>query len=423
MNTIVRKSALIGEEYHETVLDNGLKILVCPKKDYASSYALFGTRYGSIDTRFKLGGEAEFTEVPEGIAHFLEHKLFESEEGDVFARYAETGASANAYTSFDRTCYLFSCSSDFERSFDILLDFVQSPYFTRETVEKEQGIIGQEIRMYDDTASWRVFFNLLTALYHKHPVRVDIAGTAESIAKIDADLLYRCYNTFYNPANMFVCAAGNVDPQKILEMVEAKIKPHDPIEIIRASHDEPREVRTPKTEQKLAVAMPLFALGYKEDCAAPQKTVRERAASELLLDAAAGSASPLYKSLFDDGLINNTFETEYFYGHYHAAAILSGESKDPDAVRARIGAEFERLRREGLSDEAFENSRRKLYGHAVMRMGNVEAAANALVQCAFAGEGLFDEAESYHTLTKAEVLSRLEALSGERSALSVINPA
>ena len=185
----------LGESYIKAVHPSGLTVYICEKPAYASAYALFGTKYGSIDTRFRVKG-GDWVDVPEGIAHFLEHKLFESEEGDAFTRYAETGAYANAFTSFDRTCYLFSCSGRFADSFAILLDFVQSPYFTKETVDKEQGIIGQEIRMYDDDPDWRVLFNLLTAMYKNHPVRIDIAGTVDSIAQIDDKLLYTCYNTF-----------------------------------------------------------------------------------------------------------------------------------------------------------------------------------------------------------------------------------
>ena len=210
MKTEKFTSAQLNEKYTLATLDNGLKVYVFEKENFNTAYALFGTQYGSIDTEFSLNG-GETVKVPEGIAHFLEHKLFESEDGDAFTKYAKTGAYANAYTSFDRTCYLFNCSNMFEENLDILLDFVQNPYFTQQTVDKEQGIIGQEIRMYDDSPVWCVFFNLLDALYFNHPVKIDIAGTVESIAKIDAPLLYKCYNTFYNRENMFICIAVNVD--------------------------------------------------------------------------------------------------------------------------------------------------------------------------------------------------------------------
>ncbi len=262
MNVV--KSALLDESYYEYDHPSGLKILVYPKEGYQSAYAIFGTRYGSIDTRFRLKGEKEWTVVPEGIAHFLEHKLFESQDEDAFARYARTGANANAFTSFDRTCYLFSCTENFGASLEILLDFVQSPYFTKETVDKEQGIIGQEIRMYDDEPNWRVMFNLLTALYHTHPVRIDIAGTIDSIAKIDADLLYTCYRTFYNLNNMVLAVAGKVDPKEVLAIADKVLKPSVDAVIERSFEEEPEEIVTDHVEQKLSVTVPLFMFGYKE---------------------------------------------------------------------------------------------------------------------------------------------------------------
>ena len=251
-----------GESYVKCEHESGLQIYILEKPLYNSAYALFGTKYGSIDNVFSVNGEQ--TEVPEGIAHFLEHKLFESEDGDAFTRYAETGAYANAFTSFDKTCYLFKCSTRFYDNLEILLDFVQSPYFTAATVQKEQGIIGQEIRMYDDSPGWRVMFNMLLAMYKNHPVRIDIAGTTESIAEITDELLYKCYNTFYNPQNMFLCIAGNVDTDKVLKMVEEQLKPKEKQDLCRIMPEEPDEILKPYVEQALEVVIPLFCFGYKE---------------------------------------------------------------------------------------------------------------------------------------------------------------
>ena len=302
---------------------SGLKVYVCEKNNYSSSYAIFGTRYGSIDTKFKVS-DSDFIEVPEGIAHYLEHKLFESEEQDAFERFAKTGASANAFTSFDRTCYLFSCSSNFEKNFEILLDFVQHPYFTEETVRKEQGIIGQEINMYDDNAGWRVLFNLLGAVYENHPVKIDIAGTVESIAKINADLLYDCYNTFYNLNNMFICVAGNVSADKIFEMCDKLLLDKEKVEIERFMPVESEKVVKDKVEIALPVSMPMFAIGYKEVCKVPQKTIKEKILTEVILKSIFGADGNLYKELFDSGLINDNFGTEYFTGYGYACIIVEG---------------------------------------------------------------------------------------------------
>ena len=224
MEKQIVKNERTGEQYTYVKHPTGLDIYIWKMEDYSTSYALFGTKYGSINTKFRTKNEKDFITVPNGIAHYLEHKLFENEDCDVFSLYAKTGASANAYTSFDKTCYLFSCTDNVYESLEILLSFVQSPYFTEETVQKEQGIIGQEIRMYDDNAGWRVFFNMLQGMYHNHPVKIDIAGTVESIAQINADLLYQCYNTFYNLNNMVLSIAGNIDEDKILEMCDKLLK-------------------------------------------------------------------------------------------------------------------------------------------------------------------------------------------------------
>ena len=228
--TIIR-SPQTGDEYTHIRHKSGLNILVYEMDGFSTTQAMFGTKYGSINTQFKTASDNNYCTVPEGIAHFLEHKLFENEDCDVFDLYAKTGANANAYTSFDKTCYFFSCSDHFQESLEILLSFVQSPYFTPESVAKEQGIIGQEIRMCDDDPGWRVLFNMLCGLYQKHPVRIDIAGTIDSIAQITDELLYRCYRTFYNLHNMVLAVAGNCKVDEVLEVADRLLKPCDDIKL------------------------------------------------------------------------------------------------------------------------------------------------------------------------------------------------
>ena len=230
MNITEIKSEIAGDSYYKVEHPSGLTIFVYPKEGYTSSYAIFGTRYGSINTKFSVNC-GDIITVPDGIAHYLEHKLFESEEGDAFVRYAKTGANANAYTSFEKTCYLFSCTDKFDESLEILLDFVQDPYFTAQTVAKEQGIIGQEIKMYDDSPDWRVMFNMLEGMYHNHPVKIDIAGTVETIAEITAEKLYEVYNVFYNLNNMILCVAGNVTVDGVLKVADKMLKPCEKKEI------------------------------------------------------------------------------------------------------------------------------------------------------------------------------------------------
>ncbi|WP_411655915.1 EF-P 5-aminopentanol modification-associated protein YfmH [Anaeromassilibacillus sp. SJQ-1] len=412
-----------GIGYYEVKHPSGLRIFVYPKEQNNSTYAVFGTRYGSVDTTFKRSDEADACTVPAGIAHYLEHKLFESEDGDAFARYAKTGANANAYTSFDVTCYLFSCTENVYESLEILLDFVQSPYFTEQTVQKEQGIIGQEIRMYDDDPQWRVMFNLLEALYHKHPVKVDIAGTVESIAQITPELLYRCYHTFYNLNNMVLCVAGNVELNKVLDLCDRMLKPSKPVEIERIFEEEPREVVKTRVEQKLSVVTPLFQLGFKEN-AVSRRTTKELAETEILLELMASDASPLFRRLLDAGLINeSSFGYEYFEGPGYASVIFSGESKDPDRVAEEIRAETERLRRDGIDPEAFQRAKKALYGRNIAALNSVDNIANSMAVFAFAGRELYSYIDELANAKLDSVQKRLEeALDPAYSALSVVYP-
>lgn len=412
----------VQDSYYSVKHPSGLRIFVYPKEGSNSTYAIFGTRYGSVDTSFRRSDEQEVSTVPEGIAHFLEHKLFESEDGDAFARYAKTGASANAYTSFDMTCYLFSCTENVYESLEILLDFVQSPYFTEQTVQKEQGIIGQEIRMYDDDPQWRVMFNLLKALYHHHPVKIDIAGTVESIAEITPDYLYRCYHTFYNLNNMALCVAGNIDPERVLELCDKMLKPSEPTKVERIFEEEPAGVVQERVEQKLSVTIPLFQLGFKEP--ARRRNVQELAQTDVLLELLASDASPLYRRLLDQNLINTaSFGSEYFEGPGYAAVIFSGESKDPDTVAKEIRDEVERLRKEGIPAEAFERARKAVYGRNVAALNSAEAIANAMISLTFAERELFSYIDALATVQLPDVQKRLEEqLLTENSALSVVFP-
>ncbi len=411
-----------GEEsYVKVEMPSGLEIYIMEKPQYSSSYAIYGTRYGSIDTKFSKDGGEEIC-VPEGIAHYLEHKLFEGEDGDAFSKYAKTGASANAFTSFDRTCYLFSCSDNFYENLDILLSFVQAPYFTKENVEKEQGIIGQEIRMYDDNPGWRVMFNLLKGMYHNHPVRIDIAGTVESIAQIDADLLYKCYETFYNPSNMFICLVGNIDTDKTLKQIEKSIIDKPPVEITRGEFQEPQSIVKPYVEQRLAVNTPMFCLGFKQKINSPYRRLKSKICVDLLLQIICGDASPLYARLMNEGLINDDFGSEYFNGNGYAAVIFEGESRDPERVAQEIKAEIARLREEGVSKKLFSAVKCAMYGDMVRRFNSVENLAMSLTECAMCGYSLFDEIKMVKSVSYDDVMKRFDIFDNDNAVLSVIKP-
>lgn len=416
------KNDILEEGYYSVDHKSGLKIFIYPKEEYTSTYAVFGTKYGSIDTRFKRSDKEDFIEIPAGTAHFLEHKLFESEELDAFQRYAKTGASANAYTSFDRTCYLFTCTGHFKENFEILLDFVRHPYFTEETVKKEQGIIGQEIDMYKDSPDWECLFNMLGAMYHNHPVKIDIAGTKESISEITADMLFSCYDTFYNLSNMALAVAGNVSVDEVLEIADKLLEADEKVTVERAFRNEPEEIAENYVEAHLPVATPVFCLGYKESYDTPQRSLKEEIAKNIILDVLVGQISPFFKELLDEGLVNNTFSTEYFNGHNYAAPIFSGESSDPKKLARRINERIRELKEKLISEEEFETVRKKQYGKTVRAFSDIDIVANSLVVSHFENEELFSEFDVIRSLDLKYVNNiLLNSFDEDKAVLSVVS--
>ena len=415
------KNDILEEGYYSVDHKSGLKIFIYPKEEYTSTYAVFGTKYGSIDTRFKRSDKEDFIEIPAGTAHFLEHKLFESEELDAFQRYAKTGASANAYTSFDRTCYLFTCTGHFKENFEILLDFVRHPYFTEETVKKEQGIIGQEIDMYKDSPDWECLFNMLGAMYHNHPVKIDIAGTKESISEITADMLFSCYDTFYNLSNMALAVAGNVSVDEVLEIADKLLEADEKVTVERAFRNEPEEIAENYVEAHLPVATPVFCLGYKESYDTPQRSLEEEIAKNIILDVLVGQISPFFKELLDEGLVNNTFSTEYFNGHNYAVPIFSGESSDPKKLARRINERIRELKEKLISEEEFETVRKKQYGKTVHAFSDIDIVANSLVVSHFENEELFSEFDIIRSLDLKYVNNiLLNSFDEDKAVLSVV---
>lgn len=413
-----------GEKYTRVLHDSGLEILIWKTEGHSVKHALFGTRYGSVNTTFKTSDDPDFVTVPNGIAHYLEHKLFENEDCDVFDLYAQTGASGNAYTSFDRTCYLFTCTDNFIPSLRILLDFVQKPYFTEETVRKEQGIIGQEIRMYDDSPDWKVFFNLLEGIYHENPVRIDIAGTEESIAQINADLLYRCYNTFYNLHNMVLAIAGDVDEDEILSVCDRLLKPCENKELVSIVPEEPDTVKDSYREQSFEVAVPMFNLGFKSKPVSNDDIVRETVLCNMAEELLMGETSELYKTLYDGGLINSAFYFETFSGDGFFVPIFGGESRDPEKVRKMLGDEIKRRINEGFDPESFEIAKKQYYGSLIKGLGSPESIATGLINAGLRGTGdAFSVIEEVANASLEDVNACLKTrFDTDNSTLSVIRP-
>ncbi|TVX97602.1 EF-P 5-aminopentanol modification-associated protein YfmH [Cohnella terricola] len=408
--------------WHEK-LDNGLEVFILPKPGFTKTYATFTSRYGSVDNHFTRP-DGTTIKVPDGIAHFLEHKMFEEPEGDIFSQFASQGASANAYTSFDRTVYLFTATHEVDANLDTLLHFVQNPYFTDENVEKEKGIIVQEIDMYRDNPDWRVYFGLIEAMYSRHPVHIDIAGTADSVRSITKEMLYDCYNTFYHPSNMTLFVVGGVDPEATLERVkrDQAAKTFAPGgEIKRLFEAEPPQVKDKRKELSLPVSLPKCLFGFKEESYEGEDPVRRELTTKLALEAVLGSSSPLYQQLYDDNLISDGFGHEYNTGPGYSFSMIGGETRDPDELAARVSQALYDAAKNGISSEVFERTRRKKIGAFLRMMNSPEAIASEFTRYRHKGGDLFKVVELYESLTPDEINERLkEHADPDRLAISIV---
>ncbi|QQZ60279.1 insulinase family protein [Paenibacillus sonchi] len=410
--------------YHE-VMDNGLQVYVLPKPAFLKTYATFATKYGSVDNHFKVAGGEETT-VPDGIAHFLEHKMFEEPEGDIFATFASNGASANAFTSFDQTVYLFSATENIETNLSTLVDFVQRPYFTDENVEKEKGIIGQEINMYADNPDWRVYFGLIEAMYSKHPVHIDIAGTIESIATITKETLYTCYNSFYHPSNMLLFVVGGVDPEQVFELIRNNQNGKSygkQGEIQRIFEEEPVQVAAKVKESKLAVSMPKMLFGFKEkvEGLTGEAAVRRDLTTKLMLDLLLGSSTALYQKLYDEELISDSFGHEFNSSPQYAFSAIGGDTKDTDLLLKRIKEEINLVLASGFAEKDFERARKKKIGGYLRMLNSPESIAHEFTRYQFRGGNLFEVLPLYESITLEEVNERLRShVDWEQLAVSLV---
>lgn len=428
MELKIQKNELIGEKLYYGVHSSGLKIYIIPKKDYSKNYAIFGTRYGSVDSEFIVPGESEVTKVPDGIAHYLEHKMFDQPDGsNVFDKFSQYGANANAFTSFNMTAYLFSSASYFDENLKTLMDYVQSPYFTKESVRKEQGIIGQEIRMYDDSGDWKVFFNLLSCLYNNNPVKKDIAGTVESISHITDEYLYKCYNTFYNLSNMTIVIAGDVEPYSIANIIDASVKKNEPFseEIKRIYPSEPEHIAQEYFEQNLSVSSPLYMIGFKDTDIgySGERLLKKNIEVDIILRLIFGKSSPLYKELYEEGLINSNYSYEYTVQPDYAFSSVGGESKNPKAVYEKILAEIERIRQCGISEDDFNRTKKVLWGHYIRSLNDTEEYAGTFLRYSFMDIDYFNYDRVYKSVTFEDVKNRFnEHFKKGFSAISIVNP-
>jgi len=425
MNIQKRYIDSLDETLYSAVHETGLRIYVIPKKGFSKTYAIYGTKFGSVNNSFIPLGETEGVLVPDGVAHFLEHKLFEQPDGtNAFDEFSKYGANANAFTTFTNTCYLFSCTNHFEECFSHLLSYVQEPYFTKENIEKEQGIIGQEIRMYDDDGEWVLMFNMLRALYHNNPVRIDIAGTVESISQIDKDVLYNCYNTYYNPANMVVAVAGDVDPDKVFEIVGKTVKNRENGKVTSIYPEEPLSVCQPYIEARSSVARPLFNIGFKDNhLKTGDELVKREAQIKLLLKIMFGKSSKFYNENYDSGLINDTFGDDVMTELSFSCAALGGECDKPELLRDKILATIESYRASGFDEKEFSRIKKSYFGSFIRTFNKVDSIGNLICRNYLNDVDIMSFPEIYSSITAESLKSVLDEVFSEKTCvLSVVKP-
>ncbi|KAF1304073.1 insulinase family protein [Enterococcus saccharolyticus] len=401
----------LNETLYKEVLPNGLRVFILPKAGFHKTYGLFSTNYGSIDNEFGYQGES-LTRVPDGIAHFLEHKLFEKEDGDVFQLFGKQGASANAFTSFTKTSYLFSATDNIKENLETLINFVQDAYFTEETVEKEKGIIGQEIQMYEDDPNWRQFFGILNNLYPKHPLHIDIAGTVDSIADITADDLYHCYNTFYHPSNMTLFVVGNVNPEEMMSMIRdnqaAKTFPdirtierHFPEETVADIVPFSR-LEMPVNRTKVVLGIKGFTENLPKDA---YELLRFRTSLNLLFQLLLGNTSKNYLRLYNEGTIDDTFGFEFSLDRGFHFADFSGDSDTPDVFSEAVEEIILNFQTDPeVNDDNLTLLKKKMLGKYFQSLNSLEFIANQFTQDLFGDMTLFDVPTVIQSIQLEDVL-------------------
>ncbi|HLS52468.1 MAG TPA: pitrilysin family protein [Tissierellaceae bacterium] len=420
-----------NEKIHEKVLysrsNNGLNIFYIPKEGYVKKHAILATNYGSIDNKFIPIGEEDILEVPEGIAHFLEHKLFEEPKANIFDKFSKMGAYVNAYTNYNQTAYLFYCTDHFYENLELLVRFVQNPYLTEENVEKEKGIIGQEIKMYADDPAWRVHSNLLNSMYYKHPVKIDIGGTLESINTITKDLLYKAYNTFYHPSNMVLFVTGDLDFKKVINTVNQVEKNYDPYpgEIKRIFDEEPEEIRERFIEERMPTSAPLFTIGFKDvDLGyTGEENIRKDIVTNIILDVLMGSSSHFYNELYKSGLIDADFGSYYTGKSSYGYTLIYGESDEPKTVYGKVQKLVNQPVEKVLKEEDFNRIKNKYLGAFLLRLNSMDFISGNFIELYFDDFLIIDYLDLMDSISYKEVVERFKHhFVEERSALSIIQP-
>ena len=424
MTTTLYTNDSIGESYEKIIHKSGLTVYFMKKTKAVKKAAMISAKFGSINYSFVAPDGREVT-VPNGTAHFLEHKLFEGKNGNAFDFYSKTGAKANAYTSNDKTAYYFICSDRFEENFEVLLSFVRNPYLTEENVEKEKGIIAQEIRMYEDEPGWQGYFTMVQGLYQEHPIRRDIAGTVEDIYSLTPEILMDCYNTFYHPSNMILAVVGDVDREAVFSMIDRHFPEASDRKIEKAVISEPSSAGEHYVETAMLVSRPIFHLGFKDNeiDVSGLALAKKEMEVDILLEYLFGKSSDFYLALYEEGLINSEFDCWYELSDYFSFCVISGESDAPKTVAERAYARIKEVISSGIDEELFKGIRNGLYGALIKDSEDSYHVANRLVGNAMNGCETFDAIEALRSITVEDLAKRLDTMfAEERSCLSVINP-
>ena len=417
----VIESLNIKEKAYIEKLENGMTVIIIPKNTTKKKYVIWGVNFGSIDNHFKVDGEEIY--IPDGVAHFLEHKMFEQENGkNSLDTLMALGIDANAYTTSDHTAYLFECTDHFYEGLDELMNYVQNPYFTNENVEKEKGIIAQEIRMYDDDPGWQLYMGILDCLYKNNPIKVDIAGTVESISKITPEVLYKCYNTFYALDNMTLVICGDFEPEKLLEEVKKRLTKNKTYEKIERIYPEKEKTINKKyVEKNMNVSMPIFAIGIKDVSKMDSEIVKKHIAIEILLNMIIGKSSDLYKKMYNQGLLLEEPSIDYEFSEEYAHIVISGQSNDSEEVYKMFKEEIENYKNNGLNINHFERIKKKIYGDYVVEYNSVSEIARMFLTDHMKKISSFDYIEQYKVITKEYVEQVLkEIFNDEYMALAIV---
>ncbi|PWM79079.1 MAG: peptidase M16 [Clostridium sp.] len=364
----------IKEKCYMEKLENGLQVIIIPKKEIQKKYIIWATKFGSIDNTFIDSTTGEKVVIPDGVAHFLEHKMFEQKNGvDSLYVLMALGLDANAYTTNDHTAYLFECTDHFYEGLDELMDYVQNPYFTDQNVEKEKGIIGQEIGMYDDDPGWQLYINAMDCLYEKNTIKVDTAGTVETISGINPEMLYKCYNTFYHPSNMVLTVAGDFEPEAILAEIKKRLKDNEVRgEITRIYPEEKLEINKKYAEKEMEVSLPLFMIGFKDNIKDKyNEVVKRHIAIEIILNMLIGKSSNLYNELYKEGYLLSQPDLEYEFGNEYSHVLIGGQSKNPQKVYEKIAEKIQEMRNNNINVQEFERIKKKIYGDYAVEYNNV----------------------------------------------------